>query len=319
MNACGTPWAFSCALTSRSHSSWRERKGRDDAASEEEERQIFLFVASEEKSCGCERRTTSLRVHRALRRRVPRMRAHRHERRGVPLQERQQLPVHHAPVLVYPVHLHHVEYHRHEDVVLDAEELGDAPRDPRLDDVELHLGHVHPSVQRRRVLRRLRLALPGDEDVAAERIAHRAGGGGGAASGAARAQKYCIAGARAAEDWIAKTGLLSEIKSAQPDRFSSNESRAAPHSSRRCLGTARTRLRTRQDGRRRVDVRDVRGGASPPFPSRVLRRCDNYFQRPNPNPRFDSIDPDASFLPPSSLLLRRSGASGSPSRTASKR
>ena len=116
-----------------------------------------------------------------------------------------------------------------------------------------------------------------------------------------------------------KTGLLSEIKSAQPDRFSSNESRAAPHSSRRCLGTARTRLRTRQDGRRRVDVRDVRGGASPPFPSRVLRRCDNYFQRPNPNPRFGSIDPDASFLPPSSLLLRRSGASGSPSRTASKR
>ena len=156
MNLWGTPLGFSVALTRRSHNSCGEersigeREGKVDQRTNRDARRAVGEV----------RRKRSTGNNNARR-------AHLHESRRVLLQECQELAVDGCSALVHLLLLEEIVNHRYQHVVLDGQQLGDARRDPRFDNLPFDARHVHAPVKLGRVLQGSLLDVDAADDAAA--------------------------------------------------------------------------------------------------------------------------------------------------------
>lgn len=156
MNLWGTPLGFSVALTRRSHNSC----GEDRSIGEREGKVDQRTNRDARRAVGEVRRKRSTGNNNARR-------AHLHESRRVLLQECQELAVDGCSALVHLLLLEEIVNHRYQHVVLDGQQLGDARRDPRFDNLPFDARHVHAPVKLGRVLQGSLLDVDAADDAAA--------------------------------------------------------------------------------------------------------------------------------------------------------
>ena len=156
MNRWGTPLGFSGALTRRSHNSC----GEDRSIGEREGKVDQRTNRDARRAVGEVRRKRSTGNNNARR-------AHLHESRRVLLQECQELAVDGCSALVHLLLLEEIVNHRYQHVVLDGQQLGDARRDPRFDNLPFDARHVHAPVKLGRVLQGSLLDVDAADDAAA--------------------------------------------------------------------------------------------------------------------------------------------------------
>ena len=121
-------------------------------------------------------------------------RAHLHEGRRVLLQEGEELAVDGRPALVHLLLLEEIVNHRYEHVVLDGQQLGDARRDPRFDNLPLDARHVHAPVELGRVLQGSLLDVDAADDAAAAERLTRLGHPGSCLERAMRGARWSAGG-----------------------------------------------------------------------------------------------------------------------------
>lgn len=140
-------------------------------------------------------------------------RAHLHEGRRVLLQESQELAVDGRPALVHLLLLEEIVNHRYEHVVLDGQQLGDARRDPRFDNLPLDARHVHAPVELGRVLQGSLLDVDAADDTAAAERLTRLGHPGSCRERAMGGARWSAggAGSRPNEEMMAGSRRMGRI------------------------------------------------------------------------------------------------------------